>query len=85
MLLKGEFDSKKLREERIAAGLNQTDFILEIYKRYGLKIARPTLGSWELGKSQPGINALVVISEFFQKPVEYFLRKVEAENGTENS
>ena len=75
MILEVNFNATKLRQEREAAGLNQTDFILEIYKRLGFKIARPTLGSWESGRAQPGLKALVIIAEFFNKPIEYFIEK----------
>ena len=38
-----------------------------------LKVADSTLSYWEMGKYEPDIKALMMLSEFFQVPIDYIL------------
>lgn len=62
---------KKLKELREAKGISQTDFVFELDK-HGLRITRQTLINWESGITAPDANDIAVLSNFFNKPVQYF-------------
>ena len=55
---------EQLRKER---GLNQDDFAKAI------RVSRQTISSIETGKYNPSLELAFVISEFFDKPITYFI------------
>lgn len=65
------FAPNKLKELRESNQISQEDLIYELRNR-GLKISRQTLYQWENSTTQPRVNDLAVIAEYFKKPIKYF-------------
>lgn len=45
-------------------------------------IAQSTLSDWKSGKSQPKMDKLQILAEYFEKPITYFIEKVAVEEKT---
>ncbi|MDD2703562.1 MAG: helix-turn-helix transcriptional regulator [Candidatus Omnitrophica bacterium] len=62
---------KKVREEK---GLSLDGLATELGKT-GFRVSRQTVWNWESGRHVPDANAIVALSEFFRKPLEYFFKQ----------
>lgn len=69
------FKHERIKGLREHYHLNQTEFVLELYKYTGLKVTRQTIRSWEKGCTTPNANHLYKIAQFFGIPVSYFFDK----------
>lgn len=56
---------KNLTQEQVATALN---------------IKRATIGDWEIGRTQPGLDELIKIADFFDCSTDYLLGKTECRN-----
>ena len=59
--------SKRLKDLRIEKGMSQMD----LAKATG--ISQSAIAKWELDKTEPTASALIKLSEFFGKTVQYLL------------
>lgn len=61
----------KIRGLRKKAGLSQEEL------GYELGVSRQAISKWEMGKSIPGTENLIALSEFFDVDISYFLHAVD--------
>ena len=67
------FNGLVLRTLRIKKHFSCSEIIFELDK-VGLRISRPTILNWELGKTEPKASQIYKISKFFDIPMEKFYR-----------
>ena len=58
---------QRIRELREAKNLKQ----MQLSKKLG--IAQTTLSSWERGRSEPHVEAIIGLAKFFKVPLEYLM------------
>ena len=58
---------KKLKESRQALGLTQ----LELAEKLGC--GRSSIGDWESGRTEPSLDMLILLANFFGESVDYML------------
>ena len=63
--------SKRLKELRAEKGLS----LKEVEKLTG--ISDTSISRWEMGKSEPGCEQLIILAKFFHISVDYLLGLVE--------
>ena len=58
---------ERIRELRQSKGLSQMQLAKE------LNISQSAIAKWELGKTEPGASALILLSKFFNETTDYIL------------
>ena len=67
----------RIRELRAAHAMSQDDLAARVY------VSRPTLSSWENGKTYPDVQSLLLLSEIFGASVDSLIKgDVETMNET---
>jgi transcriptional regulator with XRE-family HTH domain len=65
------FDSKKIKEARVALRLSGEDFC-DLLIDNGLKISRQTLSNWETGETSPTVDQFAVLFVTLNQPISFF-------------
>ena len=59
----------RLKELRLEKNLTQTDLAKVV------NMSKMAISHWEKGNSEPSINQLIILSEFFEVSVDYLIGK----------
>lgn len=66
------FLPERLKKCREQADISQEQLVMSLAVKHDLRISRATLSSWEGGDTLPDVNQLVILAEFFGKPITHF-------------
>ncbi|MFZ5559677.1 MAG: helix-turn-helix transcriptional regulator [Patescibacteria group bacterium] len=66
-----KFDGEKLRDEREKQELSLIDLMIKMREK-GFDISHQAIMNWELGRTIPDANAVSILSQIFEKDINFF-------------
>ncbi len=66
-------DRHKLRNLRLLKGYSLSVMARLISSRYGFNLSKSAISNWETGRTKPSLDSLIIASDLFQVPLDYFL------------
>lgn len=60
---------KKLRKQ---SGLSLESMAVDIFVKTKYRVTRQALENWEKGRNNPSVDGLLVLCEYYQKPLGFF-------------